>query len=123
MRVLLATDSPDLGHALSLFLGERSIQVLDVTTDADELVQWAATGRPDAVLLDWRLGEAVSRRLVDDLMSCADPTPVIVLCTTQQRDQARACGAAGHATLGDHPDALIAVLDELGGSGREEIRG
>ena len=69
MRVLLATDNPDFGHALSLFLGERSIQVLDVTADADDLVQWAAAGRPDAVLLDWRLGEAVSRRLVDDLMS------------------------------------------------------
>lgn len=123
MRVLLATDRPDLGHALSLFLGERSIQVLAVTADADELVRRAATGRPDAVLVDWRLGEAVSTRLVDDFMSRDDPTPVIVLSTTQQRDQAWACGAAGHATLGDHPDALIAVLDELEGSGREEIRG
>ncbi len=122
MRVLLATDSPDLGHALSLFLRERSIQVLDVTADADDLVRWAAAGRPDAVLLDWRLGEAVSRRIVDDLMSCADPTPVIVLSTTEQRDRARACGAAGHACLGDHPDALLAVLNEIGGSGRDEIR-
>ena len=41
MRVLLATDSPDLGHALSLFLGERSIHVLDVTADADDLVRRA----------------------------------------------------------------------------------
>jgi DNA-binding response OmpR family regulator len=123
MRVLLATDSPDLGHALSLFLGERSIQVLEVTADADDLVRCAAAGRPDAVLVDWRLGEVLSTRLVDDLMYCDHPTPVIVLSTTQQRDQARASGAAGHATLGDHPDALIAVLDEIGECRREDIRG
>jgi DNA-binding response OmpR family regulator len=115
MRVLLATDSADLGHALSLFLGERSIQVLDVTADTDDLVRWAADGRPDAVLVDWRLGDAVSTRVVDDLMSCEDPTPVIVLTTSQQRERARACGAAGYATLGDHPDSLIAVLNEVGG--------
>ena len=123
MRVLLATDSPDFGHALSLFLGERSIQVLDVTADADDLVQRAEAGRPDAVLLDWRLGEEVSTRLVDDLMGCDYPTPVVILSTTQQRDRARACGAAGHACFGDHPDALLAVLDEIGGSRREDARG
>jgi DNA-binding NarL/FixJ family response regulator len=115
MRVLLATDSPDFGHALSLFLGERSIQVLDVTADADDLVRRAEAGRPDVVLVDWRLGDAVSTRVVDELMSCDYPTPVIVLSTTQQRDRARACGAAGYATLGDHPDALVAVLNEVGG--------
>jgi DNA-binding NarL/FixJ family response regulator len=123
MRVLLATDSPDLGHALSLFLGERSIHVLDVTADADDLVRRAAAGRPDVVLVDWRLGEALSTRLVDDLMCCDCPTPVIVLSTTRQREQARACGAAGYATLGDHPDALLAVLAEVGGAGGEDVRG
>jgi DNA-binding response OmpR family regulator len=123
MRVLLATDSPDLGHALSLFLGERSIHVLDVTADADDLVRRAAAGRPDVVLVDWRLGQALSTRLVDDLRYCDYPTPVIVLSTTRQREQARACGAAGYATLGDHPDALIAVLDEIGDAGGEDVRG
>jgi DNA-binding response OmpR family regulator len=115
MRVLLATDSPDLGHALSLFLGERSIQVLDVTADTDDVMRRAAAGRPDAVLVDWRLGEAASTRLVDGLLRSEDPTPVIVLSTSQQRDEARACGAAGYATLGDHPDSLIAVLNDVCG--------
>jgi DNA-binding response OmpR family regulator len=113
VRVLLATDRPDLGHALSLFLGERNIQVLDVTADTGDLVRKATSGRPDAVLVDWHLGEDVSTRVVDDLMSCEARTPVIVLSTTQQRNRAKACGAAGQATLGDHPDTLIAVLDEV----------
>jgi DNA-binding response OmpR family regulator len=123
MRVLLATDSPDFGHDLSLFLGERSIQVLVVTADADHLLRRADAGRPDAVLVDWRLGEALSARIVGDLMTRDDPTPVIVLCTTRQREQVRDCGAAGCVTLGDHPDALVAVLDELGTGSREDVRG
>ena len=42
MRVLLATDRPDLGHALSLFLSERSIQVVDVVDDPGRLMDRAA---------------------------------------------------------------------------------
>ena len=75
MRVLLATDRPDLGHALSLFLSERSIQVVDVVDDFDRLMDRAATARPDVVLVDWSLGEAVSSQMVADLMDRDDPTP------------------------------------------------
>jgi DNA-binding NarL/FixJ family response regulator len=115
MRVLLATDSPDLGHALTLFLGEHRIQVLGVTADADALVRNATAGRPDAVLVDWRLGEAISERVVNGLLNCEDPAAVIVLSTPQQRDEAMSCGAAGHATLGDPPDELLAVLNAVCG--------
>jgi DNA-binding NarL/FixJ family response regulator len=69
------------------------------------------------VLVDWRLGEAESTRMVAGLMSAADPTPVIVLSTTQQRARARECGAAAFATLGDHPDVLLATLREVGPGG------
>ena len=118
MRVLLATDRPDLGHALSLFLSERSIQVVDVVEDLDRLMDRAATARPDVVLVDWSLGEAVSIQVVADLMHRDDPTPVIVLSTTKDRSRARACGAAAYATLGDSPDTLLATLFEIGsGSG------
>jgi DNA-binding NarL/FixJ family response regulator len=113
MRVLLATDRPDLGHALSLFLSERSIQVVDVVDDLSRLLDEAATSRPDVVLVDWCLGEAVSSRMVADLMDRDDPTPVIVLTTAKDRTQARACGAAAYATFGDTPDSLVAALREV----------
>ena len=45
MRVLLATDRPDLGHALSLFLSERSIQVVDVVDDTGRLMDRVARPR------------------------------------------------------------------------------
>ena len=114
MRVLVATDHPDLGHALTLFLSERHIQVLAVVGDEDELLELAFSGRPDVVLVDWRLGEAESTRMVAGLMGADDPTPVIVLSTPRERARARESGAAACATLGDHPDALLATLREVG---------
>ena len=114
MRVVLATDRPDLGHALSLFLSERSIQVIEVVDDPGCLMDRAATLRPDVVLVDWCLGDAVSSRLVADLMDRDDPTPVIVLTNAQDRTRARACGATAYATFGDTPDSLVAALREMG---------
>jgi DNA-binding response OmpR family regulator len=110
MRVLVATDRPDLGDALTLYLSERCIHVLDVLGDADAVLDRTRSVRPDAVLVDWRLGEAVSNRVVAALMHRDDPTPVVVLSTTQERPRARESGAAAYATLGDHPDTLLACL-------------
>jgi DNA-binding response OmpR family regulator len=113
MRVLLATDRADFGHALSLFLSEQSIHVVDIVDDCDCLKDRAAAARPDVVLVDWSLGEAVSSQMVTHLMDRDDPTPVIVLSTTQDRSRARASGAAACATLGDPPDTLLATLLEV----------
>lgn len=114
MRVVLATGRPDLGHALSLFLAERSIQVVDVIGDPGRLMDRAAALRPDVVLVDWCLGDVVSSRMVADLMDGDDPTPVIVLTAAQDRTRARACGATAYATFGDTPDSLVAALREVG---------
>jgi DNA-binding response OmpR family regulator len=114
VRVLLATDRPDLGHALSLFLSERRIDVVDVVGDFDRLLQQAEAVRPDVVLVDWRLGEVAASRTVAGLMHRDDPTPVVILSTAQERSRARATGAAAYATLGDHPDSLLAAIHEVG---------
>jgi DNA-binding NarL/FixJ family response regulator len=113
VRVLLATDRPDLGHALSLFLTERQIDVVDVVRDADCLLARAAAEHPDVVLVDWHLGEAVSTRAVADLQGCADPTPCIVLSTSRESAPASSCGAAAYATVGDPPDALLTVISQV----------
>jgi DNA-binding response OmpR family regulator len=117
VRVLVATDRPDLGHALTLFLSERRVHVLDVVGDADELLALAISDRPDAVLVDWRLGEDVSTRMVSGLVDGEHPTPVIVLTTARERERARRSGATALATLGDHPDALLATLLEMDSGG------
>ena len=74
----------------------------------------AKAARPDVVLVDWSLGEAVSSQMVADLMDGDDPTPVIILSTTRDRSRARTCGAAAYATFGDRPDELLATLAEIG---------
>jgi DNA-binding response OmpR family regulator len=114
MRVLVATDRADLGDALTLFLSERRIRVLGVLGDADDVLAQVRIERPDVVLVDWRLGETASARVVADLMHRHDPTPVVILSTPQERPRARKTGAAACTTLGDHPDALLACLRELG---------
>ena len=113
MRVLLATGSPDLGHALSLFLSERPIHVVDVVDDSGTLLSQTADARPDVVVVDWRLGASESKEMVALLMTADHPTPVIILSTPQQRPKARACGAAACATLGDPPDTLVAAIHEV----------
>ena len=113
MRVLLATDQPDLGQALSLFLAEQRIHVTGVVDDCDRLMTSAATSRPDVVLVDWSLGETVTTRMVADLMRGADPTPVIVLCSSGEEARARTSGATAYATLGDPPDSLLGAIRAL----------
>jgi DNA-binding response OmpR family regulator len=113
MRVLLATDRPDLGHALSLFLSERRIQVVEVVEGFDRLLEQTDAARPDVVLVDWRLGAVAACRMVTDLMHREDPTPVIILSTAQEHTRARESGAAACATLGDPPDTLLAAIHEV----------
>jgi len=114
MRVLLATDRPDLGHALSLFLSVRRLDVVDVVDDLDRLLQRAEALYPDVVLVDWRLGAAAAGQAVVDFMHRDDPTPVIILGTTRERAQARRTGGAAYVTLGDPPDSLLAAIHEVG---------
>jgi DNA-binding NarL/FixJ family response regulator len=113
VRVLLATDRPDLGHALRLFLTECQIDVVDVVCDTDCLLARTAAEHPDVVLIDWHLGDVISTRAVADIQGCVDPTPVIILSTSQDRAPASTCGAAAYAMLGDPPDSLLAILAEV----------
>lgn len=113
MRVLLATDRPDLGEALCLFLSEQRIDVVDVVADAHRLLARAASVQADVVLVDWRLGAIVSTQAVADLQRGDARVPVIVLTTTQEQVRARTSGAAAYATLGDPPDTLLAALHEV----------
>ena len=113
MRVLLATDRPDLGQALNIYLTERQIDVVDVVCDTDCLVARAAAEHADVVLVDGHLGDVAAARAVADLQGCDEPTPVVILSTSRETAPASTCGAAAYATLGDPPDSLLAVLAKV----------
>jgi DNA-binding response OmpR family regulator len=113
VRVLLATDRADLGHALCLYLTECQVDVVDVVCDHDCLLERAAAERPDVILIDWQLGEPASTEAVAVLQDGDDPTPVVILSTSGDSAPARTSGAAAYATLGDRPDSLLAVLADV----------
>lgn len=110
MRVLVATDRPDLGHALCLYLGECQIHVVDVVDDVDDLLVRVASARPDVIVVDGHLGVMVSTRTVAELKGRGDPTPVVILGTSHDEAATRATGAAAYATLGDPPQSLLDIL-------------
>jgi DNA-binding response OmpR family regulator len=113
VRLLLATDRPDLGHALCLYLTEAQIDVVEVGGDTDDLLARVADEHPDAVLVHWNLGSAASSRAVADLQRRTDPTPVIILRTGQQSAPASTSGATAYVTLGDPPESLLALLADV----------
>jgi DNA-binding NarL/FixJ family response regulator len=101
VRVLVATDRPSLGAALSLFLSERDVEVVGVVGQAEDVVASSLAARPDIVLVDCHLANAGGGEVVAELKDRACAASVIVL------------GADGFATLGDTPDSLLALMREV----------
>ena len=113
MRVLLATDRPHLGDALSFFLGERHVDVVAVAGDAHELLELALSTHPVVVLVDWQLAETDPAGILADLKRCEQPAHVIVMCSAEERPLAQMAAADGYVTLGDPPEALLDVLRDV----------
>lgn len=113
MRVLLATDRPDLGEALSLFLSEHGVDVVDLAADAQGLVGLSSATHPDVVLVDWQLAGTGAAGAVTDLKRAGEQAPIIVMSTASERPLAQMTEADGHVTVGDPPEALLQVLHEV----------
>jgi DNA-binding NarL/FixJ family response regulator len=112
VRVLLATDRPSLGEALSLFLAEAHIEVVATAADSGALVALAAVTRPDVILVDWQLAGAGSAGAVAELKSRGEPAPIVLLSTPEEGALASMAEADDHVTLGDHPENLVKALRE-----------
>jgi DNA-binding response OmpR family regulator len=110
MRVLLATDRPDLSSDLRLFLSGHGIELADVVSgDAHESTRVQCT-EADVVIVDSRLGDASCASIVAGLQGGARRTPVVILCARRDLPGARAAGADGLALLGDPPETLLDAL-------------
>jgi DNA-binding NarL/FixJ family response regulator len=113
LRVLLATDRPSLGAALSLFLTERNVEVVGVVGQALDVLTRAQASHADVVVIDRRLGDAAIEEAVAELRDHAGHASVVVLGPTQDGASIGLLGADGFAVLGDPPDALLAVMREV----------
>lgn len=113
MRVLLATGRPSLGAALTLYLSQHRLDVIGVVSQVRDVSASAAATRADVVLFDWHLGGADAAEAVTDLAHELSGTPVIILGSSEDDASAIVPGAAGFATVGDAPEALLALLHEV----------
>lgn len=112
VRVLLATDRPTLGAALSLFLSERGIEVVGVLSRAQDLGAAAAATAADVVIIDSHLGDEVAAEIVTDLERGGTGAHVVVLGSAEGA-ASDVPGADAFATLGDPPEALLRLLDDV----------
>jgi CheY-like chemotaxis protein len=113
VRVLLATARPSLGAALSLFLSERGVEVVGVVSRAQEVRARITAARADVLIVDWHLVADDTADVVADLKADPDAVPVVVLTSSQDPAPDNVPAADAFATLGDPPEALLAVLLEV----------
>ncbi len=78
MRLLLAEDAEDLGHAVERHL-TRGGHLVEWVRDGADAFHLAAAGGFDALLLDLNLPGESGTRVLERLRARADPTPVLVL--------------------------------------------
>jgi DNA-binding NarL/FixJ family response regulator len=105
IRVLIADDSALLREALSRFLAELpDVLVVGESRDGGEALALASALRPDIVLMDLAMpgidGLAATR-----LLKATFPSPLVVICTLDDGDEARAAAHASGA------DALVRKRD------------
>lgn len=122
MRVLLATDRPSLGAALTLYLTNHRIDVVGLVACAGDVAASVAATRAQVVVLDHRLGDGVTEA-VDRLRRRRPPVPAVVLASSDEdglTDQtaARVTSAAATVTLGDPPEGLLDALREAAAAPR-----
>lgn len=113
VRVLVATDRPSLGAALTLFLSGNDVEVVGVVGHAADVLVSAAATRPDVVLVDCRLAGEPADELVAGLKVGSCEPSVIVLGTSEDAASLRLSGADGYCAMGDPPDLLLALMREV----------
>jgi DNA-binding NarL/FixJ family response regulator len=113
MRVLLATDRPSLGAALTLFLGEHDIEVVGVVPHAPDLREVVVATHAHVVVVDPHLGPCLADA-VAELRRDARRTPVVLLGSGEEDVAADLIDADALAQFGDPPDALLALIAQVG---------
>jgi DNA-binding NarL/FixJ family response regulator len=113
MRVLLATDRPSLGAALALFLGEHDMEVVGVVAHIQDLREVVAATHAHVVVVDLHLGPGLADA-VAELRRDARRTPVVLLGPGEEGAAAGLIDADALAGFGEPPDALLALITQVG---------
>lgn len=77
-RILIVDDEPAIGWSLKELLTDEGHSV-DVASDLPSALGAARRTRPDAILLDVRLGAADGLDAVPELRAAAGPVPIVIM--------------------------------------------
>src|SRR5688500_14885884 len=80
-KILIVEDSPDIGKALKLLIEMEGYEVAVATTGAEGLEKSAA-GKPDLVVIDYRLPDLNGAELIRRLRAQPNIDGIPILCVS-----------------------------------------
>jgi DNA-binding NarL/FixJ family response regulator len=118
VRVVLVDDHPLFRSGLREMLArEPDVSVVAEAGDARQAYQAAETGRPDVIVVDVKLPGVDGIAATRELTRRAPSSRVLVLSMYEEAKvaaQALDAGAAGFATKGEPPEAIMAAIRAVG---------
>lgn len=111
-RILIVDDEPAIGWSLRELLSDEGHDVV-VAADVPTALEAAHQGRPDAILLDVRLGSGDGLVAVPDLREAAGPVPIVVMTAFGNLDTAVRAVQAGAFDYLTKPFDLERVVSVL----------
>ncbi|GLI28944.1 DNA-binding response regulator [Agromyces rhizosphaerae] len=122
IRVLLVDDHPVVRTGLRAVLGTSgSVDVVGVAATGEEAVTLARLRHPQVVLCDLRLGEGMDGIRTTAALRKADPSLVVVILTTFDRDAevlaAIEAGASGYLLKDASPEQIVAGVRRAAAGG------
>jgi DNA-binding NarL/FixJ family response regulator len=112
MKILLATEHPDLRLSLELVLSEEpAVTIAGTASESEGLLALINSTRPAIVLLDWSLP---GRPPADVLaVSCCRPESayfIVLGSSAEDKQLAVSAGADAFVVKGDPPDQLLSAF-------------
>jgi two-component system chemotaxis response regulator CheY len=115
--VLICDDLASVQGMLRRMLERAGHVVTGCAGSADEVLARYREGRPDVVLLDYRMPGAHGLSLLRDLLAL-DPSACVVMCSgtgdPDVRRDALEAGARDWVLKPIYPQSFVALLEELG---------
>lgn len=112
MRILIADDQIEVRSALRLLLREEpTMLTLSEAASTAELVEKAATGFYDIILMDWELPGFQPEKILPRLRATLPSVIIIALNSlSRTRHSSQIPGADEYVSKGDSPAHLLSVL-------------
>ena len=112
MKILLATEDPDLRLSLELMLSEEpAVIIAGATSESEGLLALIKSTQPAIVLLDWRLpGRPPADVLAESCCRPESPYFIILGASAQEKKPAMSAGADAFVVKGAPPDQLLTTF-------------